>query len=50
VKNDYPFTLKNGRTSVTYDRENNMMKSGHGEMNLSYTRNAESNMTLKAYF
>ena len=50
VKNDYPFTLKNGRTAVKYDRQNNMMKSGHGEMNLSYKRNAESNTVLKLYF
>ena len=50
VKNDYPFTLKNGRTTVTHNRQNNMMKSGHGELNLSYSRNAESTASLKLYF
>ena len=50
VKNDYPYELMNGRMKNNYHRENNRMKSGHGEVNVAYRHSDAGATSLKLYF
>lgn len=48
--NDYPFTFFNGDTYTRERRNNSLMNSGHGEINVVYTPDSRSSFSAKAYY
>lgn len=50
AKNDYPFTLKNGKYKTREKRTNSMMNSGHGEINARWRITPASTIDAKIYY
>lgn len=49
-RNDYPFTLVNGKVTERLRRTNSEMNSGHGEINLGWQPNFNNTLTAKVYY
>lgn len=49
-KNNYPFTLRNGRLVEKHRRNNSRMNSGHGELSLGWNLRPSTTLTAKAYY
>lgn len=50
AENDYPFTLYNLTYSTKERRNNSMMNSGHGEVNMTWMPNTSNHLSLKLYY
>lgn len=50
AKNNYPFTLKNGKYETRERRENSMMNSGHGELSARWSFSPSSTLDAKLYY
>ena len=48
--NNYPFKWQNGKVITTERRENNMMNSGHAELNLHWQASDGMELTAKGYY
>lgn len=49
-KNNYPFTLKNGKLITRERRNNSLMNSGHGELNMRFRPTGASTLDAKLYY
>lgn len=50
ARNDYPFTLKNGKLVTRERRNNSMMNSAHGEINTRWRITPASTLDAKVYY
>lgn len=50
AKNNYPFKIKNGIVTTRERRENSMMNTGHGELNLTWEPSAGNTFYSKIYY
>lgn len=50
ARNDYPFTLKNGKLVTRERRNNSMMNSAHGEINTRWRITPASTLDAKIYY
>lgn len=50
AKNNYPFTIRNGILTSHERRDNSLMNSGHGELNLQYRFSHSNSLTAKIYY
>lgn len=50
VKNDYPFTIRNGILTSRERRDNSRMNSGHGEVNAIYRFSKVNTLAAKLYY
>ena len=50
AENDYPFTLYNVTYSTKERRNNSVMNSGHGEVNMTWMPNTSNHLSLKLYY
>ena len=50
ARNDYPFTIRNGILTSRERRDNSLMNSGHGEVNLKYRISPSNSLLAKIYY